>query len=585
MTSILTNTSALAALSTLRSINSSLGAEQGKISSGLRIQSAADNAAYWSIATTMRSDNKAIATVHDALGLAAAKIDVSYSAMSAVKDVLDEIKTKLVAAKEPGVDKAKIQKEIDQLAQSTRSIADSASFAGENWLSTDISGLIDTTLPLRSSTLVSSFNRSASGNIGIGTTTVDHLETALFNKEGGGILEADPRSPKSIAGIRSVSSAPIGSPWYSPTGYTDGRGTSGYEGNLRFTFAGPLDFATASDRITFDITLDAEDPASTSPGPYAPGNSYSVTINRSVVDSVLPFNGGKIDTASQMAAVLRSQLNSIGASASTYYYKDLSDPYYFKFDIYSRETNGLNGSAVQISNFSSTVGSGGLQNGLDYGKRYSLDLDFEAFEVYQSVDINFDFHFNRESPTSHVINRALVNSVLGTTNGKIETSSQWAQILNTLITRPDTIIAATSATTVNVKTDPNVDRLNGFRTGVHFSNVSVNIEPIPQTGIFGIDIVSNSGSLDKYIIDVELMTQKTIDGAAMLGALKARIDMQSGFTKTLIDTVDKGVGQLVDADLNDASARQKALQAQQQLAIQALSIANSNTDTVLSLFN
>ncbi len=54
MTSILTNTSAMIALGTLRSIGGRLGDEQEKMSSGLRVKTAAYNAAYWSISTTMR---------------------------------------------------------------------------------------------------------------------------------------------------------------------------------------------------------------------------------------------------------------------------------------------------------------------------------------------------------------------------------------------------------------------------------------------------------------------------------------------------------------------------------------------------
>ena len=57
----------------------------------------------------MRSDNSALSTVQDALGLGAAMVDVAYTAMNSAIDVVDEIKSKLVAAREPGVDKAKIQ--------------------------------------------------------------------------------------------------------------------------------------------------------------------------------------------------------------------------------------------------------------------------------------------------------------------------------------------------------------------------------------------------------------------------------------------------------------------------------------------
>ena len=66
MTSINTNTSAMTALQSLSMINSNLDETQNRISTGFRVGAASDNAAYWSIATTMRSDNKALGAVEDA---------------------------------------------------------------------------------------------------------------------------------------------------------------------------------------------------------------------------------------------------------------------------------------------------------------------------------------------------------------------------------------------------------------------------------------------------------------------------------------------------------------------------------------
>ncbi|PHR17234.1 MAG: flagellin, partial [Hoeflea sp.] len=96
MTSIMTNSAAMSALATLRSINSDMETTQNRVSSGYRVETAADNSAYWSIATTMRSDNKALSTVKDALGLGAAKVDVAYTGMNSAIDVVSEIKAKLV---------------------------------------------------------------------------------------------------------------------------------------------------------------------------------------------------------------------------------------------------------------------------------------------------------------------------------------------------------------------------------------------------------------------------------------------------------------------------------------------------------
>jgi flagellin len=159
MTSILTNVAAMAALQTLRGINTNLETTQGNVSSGYRVAEAKDNAAYWSIATTMRSDNKALSAVSDALGLGAAKVDTAYAAMDNAINIVSEIKAKVVAATENGVDKTKIQDEIGQLQQQLLSVAQSASFSGENWVAG--SG---------TKSVVSSFVRGANGEVSVQTT-------------------------------------------------------------------------------------------------------------------------------------------------------------------------------------------------------------------------------------------------------------------------------------------------------------------------------------------------------------------------------------------------------------------------------
>ncbi|SIQ02424.1 flagellin [Rhizobium sp. RU35A] len=180
MTSILTNTAAIAALSTLRSINSDMETTQNRISSGYRIETAADNAAYWSIATTMRSDNKALSTVQDALGLGAATTDVAYTALENSINVVDEIKAKITAASEPGVDKSKIQKEITQLQNQLISISKSASFSGQNWVYHTASAGAGT------QAIVGSFNRDGSGNVSLTTLTYDTNNSSLIQVDSAG---------------------------------------------------------------------------------------------------------------------------------------------------------------------------------------------------------------------------------------------------------------------------------------------------------------------------------------------------------------------------------------------------------------
>ena len=67
------------------------------------------------------------------------------------------------------------------------------------------------------------------------------------------------------------------------------------------------------------------------------------------------------------------------------------------------------------------------------------------------------------------------------------------------------------------------------------------------------------------------MTENTIEG-------------QMQFVESLSDTLDSGVGSMIDADMEQEAARLQALQVQQQLATQSLSIANRAPQNILSLF-
>ncbi len=176
MNSINTNIAAMTALQSLNQTNKALLETQNRISTGLAVATAADNAAYFSIATTMKSDNAALSTVQDALGLGAATVDVAYTALDSTIKVVDEIKTKLVAAREPGVDRVAIQAEISELQNQLTSIADSASFNGENFLSVDS----DAADYNATKTVVASFTRSGS-TISIGTIGIDITATTLFD--------------------------------------------------------------------------------------------------------------------------------------------------------------------------------------------------------------------------------------------------------------------------------------------------------------------------------------------------------------------------------------------------------------------
>jgi flagellin len=178
MTSILTNAGAVSALQTLRAVNSSMIDAQGRVSSGLRVQAARDNAAYWAVATTMRSDSMALDAVSDALGISESIVNTAYAGMSSAIEVMHEVKAKLVAAHEDGVDKMKINTQLDQLKDQLRSIAASASFAGQNWLH-----MTDPTDPMQNGvkSLPASFVRNEAGGVSI--TDIKFDMTAVFDTD------------------------------------------------------------------------------------------------------------------------------------------------------------------------------------------------------------------------------------------------------------------------------------------------------------------------------------------------------------------------------------------------------------------
>ncbi len=197
MTSILTNTAAMTALASLNKTQSDLQMTQNRISTGLRVSSASDNAAYWSIATTMRSDNSSLSAVKDALGLGASQANIAYTGTNEAITLASQIKDKLVAALQPGTDRTKIQSDIAQLQKQLKSTADSSSIDGTNMLSVN-SGAAN--YNATNSTLAS-YSR-ANGTITTGTIDIDVGTTKLYDSNGQtGILDSVGTSGSSVANL------------------------------------------------------------------------------------------------------------------------------------------------------------------------------------------------------------------------------------------------------------------------------------------------------------------------------------------------------------------------------------------------
>ena len=95
---------------------------------------------------------------------------------------------------------------------------------------------------------------------------------------------------------------------------------------------------------------------------------------------------------------------------------------------------------------------------------------------------------------------------------------------------------------------------------------------------------ATDAEIDDYVSAVDAALSEMTTAATNLGSAKERVGIQKDFVATLMSAIERGVSTLVDADMNSESTKLQALQVQQQLGIQALSIANSSSQNILALF-
>jgi flagellin len=151
MSSILTNSSAMVALQTLKSVNTNLAKTQDEISTGKTIATAKDGSAIFAIAKVMETDVSGFKAISDSLGLGESTVAVASAGAEQVVNVLQDIKTLIVSAQSQNVDFGKIQNEISEKSAQVASVIGAAQFNGTNLLATDVDGNGATSLTILSS--------------------------------------------------------------------------------------------------------------------------------------------------------------------------------------------------------------------------------------------------------------------------------------------------------------------------------------------------------------------------------------------------------------------------------------------------
>lgn len=204
MTSILTNTSATIALQTLRSINAELDTTSNRVSTGQRISSAADGAAYWAIASTLKSDNGSLSALKDAMSLDKNSIDAASAGLNKVIDQLTAIKNALTSATSEQADKGKLQNDITVALNAIKTYSDNTVMNGSNWLSvkSDNAGFAAT------KNLVAAYSRVGS-TVSVSKTQLDTSSFILYDATAAttGGKGADSSALTAIAAAAAVTGA------------------------------------------------------------------------------------------------------------------------------------------------------------------------------------------------------------------------------------------------------------------------------------------------------------------------------------------------------------------------------------------
>lgn len=197
------------------------------------------------------------------------------------------------------------------------------------------------------------------------------------------------------------------------------------------------------------------------------------------------------------------------------------------------------------------------------------------------------------------VDRAKLQERIASLTAQIGSNVESAQVngVNLVNDSAELTIASDPALpgTLDVKGITVISSLDRSSTGVSASKISaeaINLKTNALTGqdaagadvtLDALDVTTVAGAADA-LSAIEGMIGQATTAAASFGSVQSRMGMQNEFVTKLSDSLKSGIGSLVDANMEEASARLQALQVQQQLATQSLSIANQAPQSILSLF-
>ena len=167
----------------------------------------------------------------------------------------------------------------------------------------------------------------------------------------------------------------------------------------------------------------------------------------------------------------------------------------------------------------------------------------------------------------------------------LDTASRSAleEDFQSLRSQIETIVSTADFNAVNLidASATNLDVLSSVAGSV----ITVSAQSLDTTTLgINAESLSTSSVAANALTAIETAIDLAANKLAALGSSATGLEIQSQFTTTLINVIEEGIGNLVDADLAEESAKLQSLQVQQQLSVQALAIANAAPSLVLNLF-
>jgi len=207
----------------------------------------------------------------------------------------------------------------------------------------------------------------------------------------------------------------------------------------------------------------------------------------------------------------------------------------------------------------------------------------------QRVQSTVDVATSSGTTVSDLLNQ-LKSAALSASDTSTNTASRQAlnATFTSLITQIQSVVSNSSFNGVNL-IDGSVTNLAALASADGTSKLTVNAQSLAFSGanitFAATTTISASASGAATVLgEVNTSITNVNNALAKLGASANALQTQITFTGTLQDTIDTGIGNLVNANLAKESATLTALQTKQSLGIQALSIANSSSQVLLSLF-